>query len=49
LGRAFGFVLGAIRPFILSPERGAETSIYLASSPEVTGVSREVLLQQEAD
>ena len=27
------------RPFFISPEQGAETSIYLASSPEVEGVS----------
>lgn len=31
----FGFMLG--RPFMLSPERGAQTSIYLASSPDVEG------------
>jgi NAD(P)-dependent dehydrogenase (short-subunit alcohol dehydrogenase family) len=29
------FTIG--RPFMLSPERGAQTSIYLASSPEVEG------------
>ena len=28
-----------LRPFSLSPQRGAETSIYLASSPEVDGVT----------
>jgi NAD(P)-dependent dehydrogenase (short-subunit alcohol dehydrogenase family) len=38
-GRAFGVVLTAIRPFLIGPERGAETSIYLASSPEVDGVT----------
>jgi NAD(P)-dependent dehydrogenase (short-subunit alcohol dehydrogenase family) len=27
------------RPFFISPEQGAQTSIYLASSPEVAGVS----------
>jgi NAD(P)-dependent dehydrogenase (short-subunit alcohol dehydrogenase family) len=35
----FGFMVRALRPFIISPEKGAETSIYLASSPEVEGVS----------
>ena len=36
-GRRFMFrVLG---PFFKSPEKGAETSIYLASSPEVEGIS----------
>ena len=38
-GRAFGVVLTAIRPFLINPERGAETSIYLAASPEVDGVT----------
>ena len=32
-------MLPVVRPFMKSPERGAETSIYLASSPEVEGVS----------
>jgi NAD(P)-dependent dehydrogenase (short-subunit alcohol dehydrogenase family) len=32
-------VLPVIRPFLKSPEQGAATSIYLASSPEVEGVS----------
>lgn len=34
---AFGLTLG--RPFFLSPADGARTSVYLASSPEVEGVS----------
>ena len=41
-------VLGAIRPFILSPERGAETSIYLASSPEVSGISGKYFSSKKA-
>lgn len=32
-------MLPVVRPFMKTPERGAETSIYLASSPEVEGVS----------
>ena len=36
---AFGFVVRALRPFMKSPAKGAETSIYLASSPEVEGSS----------
>jgi NAD(P)-dependent dehydrogenase (short-subunit alcohol dehydrogenase family) len=32
-------MLPVVRPFMKSPERGAETSVYLASSPEVEGVS----------
>ena len=36
---AFGFVVRALRPLMKNPEKGAETSIYLASSPEVEGSS----------
>jgi retinol dehydrogenase-14 len=36
---AFGLLLRLMRPFFSSPEKGAETPIYLASSPEVEGVS----------
>ncbi len=32
-------MLPIIRPFMKSPERGAATSVYLASSPEVDGVT----------
>lgn len=35
----FGSVVRALRPFMKSPEKGAETSTYLASSPEVEGLS----------
>ena len=28
-----------MRPFMRSPERGADTPVYLASSPDVEGVS----------
>jgi retinol dehydrogenase-14 len=34
-----GFIVRALRPFMISPEKGAGTSIYLASSPEVEGLS----------
>jgi retinol dehydrogenase-14 len=34
-----GFVVRALKPLMNSPEKGAETSIYLASSPEVEGLS----------
>ena len=40
---AVGMVV--LRPFALSSKTGARTSVYLASSPEVNGVSRSVLLQ----
>lgn len=32
-------LFGLFRPFMLTPEKGADTMIYLASSPEVEGVS----------
>lgn len=38
-GRMFGLLMRGIAPFLLSAERGAATSIYLATSPDVEGVS----------
>lgn len=35
----FGFMVRALKPLMISPEKGAQTSIYLASSPEVEGLS----------
>jgi NAD(P)-dependent dehydrogenase (short-subunit alcohol dehydrogenase family) len=35
----FGFMVRALRPLMISPEKGAQTSIYLASSPEVERLS----------
>jgi NAD(P)-dependent dehydrogenase (short-subunit alcohol dehydrogenase family) len=35
----FGFMVRALKPLMKSPEKGAETSIFLASSPEVEGLS----------
>jgi NAD(P)-dependent dehydrogenase (short-subunit alcohol dehydrogenase family) len=35
----FGFMVRAMTPLMKSPEKGAETSIYLASSPEVESLS----------
>ena len=34
-GGWFGGLLPVLRPFFLSPEKGADTLVYLASSPEV--------------
>lgn len=34
-----GAFFSLFRPFFISPEKGAETTIYLASSPEVTGMT----------
>ena len=35
----FGLAMTLARPFFISPEKGAETSIFLAASPSVEGVS----------
>lgn len=35
----FGVFFNLAKPFMLTPEQGAQTSIYLAASPEVEGVS----------
>jgi NAD(P)-dependent dehydrogenase (short-subunit alcohol dehydrogenase family) len=39
--RLFAVLSHLVRPFLKTPARGAETSIYLASSPDVDGVSGE--------
>lgn len=39
LGTLFGIAQVIGRPFYISPERGAATSVYLASSPAVEGIS----------
>ena len=38
-GGLMGFGIRLIAPFLLTPEQGADTIIYLASSPEVEGVT----------
>ncbi len=51
-GDARGFLAFGIKiasPFFLSPAKGARTSMYLASSPEVEGVSGRVLRQVQAE
>ena len=40
-GRLGDIVMRIARPLALSPEKGAQTSIYVASSPDVDGVSGE--------
>lgn len=37
-----------IDPFMLTPEKGAETAVYLATSPEVEGVSGKYFAKQKA-
>ncbi len=45
----FGRLMYAlVKPFFLSPEQGAETSIYLASSPQVEGVTAKYFIKKRA-
>jgi NAD(P)-dependent dehydrogenase (short-subunit alcohol dehydrogenase family) len=41
-------MLPVIRPFLKSPDKGAVTSVYLASSPEVEGVTGQYFAKQKA-
>ena len=43
---AFG--LKVIKPFILTPEKGARTTVFLASSPEVAGVTGKYFVKSKA-
>lgn len=44
----FGRVVhGLLRPFFLTPAQGAETAIYLASSPDVRGISGEYFYRKQ--
>ncbi len=47
-GRIARMVMSLINKFALTPEQGAETSIYLASSPEVAGVSGQYFYKKKA-
>ena len=41
-------MLPVIRPFMKSPEKGAETSVHLASAPEVEGVTGQYFVNRRA-
>jgi NAD(P)-dependent dehydrogenase (short-subunit alcohol dehydrogenase family) len=45
---ALGPLVAILRPFMKSPARGAETPVYLASSPEVDGVSGQYFANRKA-
>jgi len=45
---ALGLLVAVMRPFMKSPARGAETPIYLASSPEAEGVSGKYFANRKA-
>ena len=44
----FKFIVPLVRPFMKTPQQGAATSIYLASSPEGRGRHRDVLREGES-
>lgn len=46
--KALRAMLSIRRMFLLSPEKGAETSIYLASSPEVQGTTGKYFIKKRA-
>lgn len=46
-GSAYGLVWGAASVFFTSPQKGADTAIYLASSSEVEGVSGEYFVKRK--
>jgi len=48
MGRLLAGAVTAIRPFVLNAERGAETSVYLASSAEVEGVTGKYFEKKQA-
>jgi retinol dehydrogenase-14 len=43
----FRFIGNAVRPFLKTPARGAQTSIYLASSPDLDGVTGQFFVNGE--
>lgn len=46
-GGAIGIGIRIGRPFMISPEKGAETPLYLASSPEVDGITGKFWTKKE--
>ncbi len=46
--RAFASIVAFLRPFMRSPERGADTAVYLASSADVEGVSGRYFANRKA-
>lgn len=45
---ALGLLVGILRPFMQTPAQGADTPVYLASSPEVEGVSGRYFADRKA-
>lgn len=47
-GGMFPVMFAVLAPFVLSPEKGARTAIYLASSPEVADVSGQYFVKSKS-
>jgi hypothetical protein len=45
---AMGLLVALLRPFMRSPKRGADTAVYLASSPEAEGVTGRYFANRKA-
>ena len=45
--RAFALMMRLLGPFLASPEKGASTSIYLATAPEVEGVTGKYFIDKQ--
>jgi len=43
----FRMIMAVVKPFMLSPKRGAETSLYLASSPDVANVTGQYFIKSK--
>ncbi len=46
--RAFAPIVALLRPFMRSPQRGADTAVYLASSPEAEGLTGRYFANRKA-
>ena len=46
--RSFAALVAIMRPFMRSPEQGADTAVYLASAPEVEGVTGRYFADRKA-
>jgi len=47
-GGHIGLIVRLFRPFFIGPEQGAQTGIYLATSPEVEGVTGKYFVKRKA-
>ncbi len=45
--RGWGPLIAAMRPFMRRPERGADTAVFLASSPEVEGITGQYFVDRK--